>query len=200
MVHATALSARTYCLVATRNGSILRNQFGFNLVGGPRPPLRRRSKQGARRRSILGSSDCGGSLPIGDLSINVPARFRVETPGELFTYRAMEPTRSAIQKTNKPSTTQGRSTTTRHTTVTHYNTAYKTCDGAKYSQPCFHYSSAIEGDRKYALNTCPKLDIRNNLRPLMALWDMQHTNSEWRDFIAQSYTASTGIRRGLRQP
>ncbi|KAI7336592.1 hypothetical protein KC315_g2679 [Hortaea werneckii] len=177
----------------------LEEQFGFNLVGGPRPPLRRRSKQGARR-SILGSSDCGGSLPIGDLSINVPARFRLETPGELFTYRAMEPTRSAIRKTNEPSTTQDRSTTTRHTTVTHYNTVYKTCDGARYPQPCFHYRPVIEGDRKYALNTCPNLDIKNNLRPLVALWNMQHTNSEWRDYIAQSYTAPGGIRRPLRQP
>ncbi|OTA23824.1 hypothetical protein BTJ68_12187 [Hortaea werneckii EXF-2000] len=176
----------------------LEEQFGFNLVGGPRPPLRRRSKQGARR-SISGSSDCGGSLPIGNLSINVPARFRLETPGELFTYRAMEPTRSAIRKTNEPSTTQDRSTTTRHTTVTHYNTVYKTCDGARYPQLCFHYSSVIEGDRKYALNTCPNLDIKNNLRPLVALRNMQHTNSEWRDYIAQSYTAPSGIRRPLRQ-
>lgn len=154
--------------------------FEFGLQGGPGDhrvgrfddELRRKTRR-KQKRQVIGGDGCGGALPLGDLNVNIAARLRLQVLGDDFTYRALEPTVSATrgQDTTRPhSTTEPKTTQTRerHTTVTEYSTARRTCDGSIYPQPCYHYSSVIVRNplRRYSMVTCKNLEKSNSQRPL----------------------------------
>jgi hypothetical protein len=73
--------------------------------------------------------------------------------------------------------------------VTEYSTEKKTCDGDRYPQACYHYSSVIVRNplKKWSLLTCPNADANANTRTLPEVWNSGHNNKEWRSYIASYY-------------
>lgn len=78
------------------------DEFDFHIVGGAggnrldnfgsgsNGEVRRRKTRRNQKRSITGGSDCGGSLPLGDLNVNVAAQVRPTTKIRGLLYRSLE--------------------------------------------------------------------------------------------------------------
>ncbi|KAI1203503.1 hypothetical protein F5X97DRAFT_330179 [Nemania serpens] len=60
------------------------------------------------------------------------------------------------------------------------------CDGARWQQPCLHYSSVIQNNPSYRTLTCPLVSRANPDRPWRNQWYSDH-NPEWYNGFMQSF-------------
>lgn len=153
-------------------------------------------RQGQKqKRGFLSGGGCLDDIPQGDIALDIPAKlFSFMDSGTAYYYfdaTSMKPS-SSTKKTKTTSTVYTRTTVTTHPVVT------RTCDGDKYPQVCYHYSSVAQRST-YNHASCSNQDQSNNNRPLPSSWNSGHKSfMRWNNFIAESYTNANGKRKPLR--
>lgn len=154
--------------------------------------IRARKLQAKKKRQVYGGALCGGTLPLGDIPIEIPGVLNRYRNG-VNTYYSIQPTSPRISATT---TSKPTSTVFETTTATEYSTTVRTCDGAKYPQACYHYSSVAQMST-FSHATCSNQDQSLNLRPLTKSYNDGHANKRWFSFIPVSYTNANGKRRKI---
>ncbi|KAL3472712.1 hypothetical protein BJX99DRAFT_262030 [Aspergillus californicus] len=96
----------------------------------------------SKRQKLLGSLGCSGSyyLPLNAIPVDVPARL-------VSSYIGGESWSVSLSPTATPSATKKNQKTIyvpSHVTTKTYSTEVRWCDGAKYPQACYHYSSVAQ--------------------------------------------------------
>lgn len=155
----------------------LEGHFDFRFRGDTGMPSPRTTK-GDAARGMLRGRDCLGTLPIHDHSINVSARFRLETSEDISTRRATRSVQSADKQLNKPISMSDRSTTVEHTWLLEHDTLDKSRNEEQHPQQCFHRDFVLADGRSSALDTCPSVETESGLLPLL-------------DMCAASYRVTT---------
>lgn len=146
-------------------------------------------KETNRKRSFLSGAGCLDALPLGDIALDVPATvmsfYDSGTSYYYFDATSIKPS-SSTKKTKTTRTVTSTTTTTTRPTVT------RTCDGDKYPQACYHYSSVAQLST-YSRASCSNQDKSNGLRPLTNSWNSGHKAfKRWNAFIAKSYVNAKG--------
>ena len=151
----------------------IEGQYGFHFTGETNTPASRTTERNAER-GISPRNDCRGTLPIGDLSINVPARFQLKTSEDLFTRRTTGSAQFPDKKHDKPFLMSDPSATPEHTGPMEYDTTYKSCDEVVHSEPCVHHDFVMADGRSFGLNTCPSVETKIGLLPLLGMCRASH--------------------------
>ncbi|KUI60196.1 Chitotriosidase-1 [Cytospora mali] len=147
-----------------------------------------------QKRGFLSNGGCLGAIPYGDIAIDIPAKqFSFWDAGTSYYYFDATSIKSS-SSTKKSKTTR---TEYEHTTTTTYPVVTRTCDGNKYPQACYHYSSVAQKST-YSRATCSNQDKSNGLRPLTKSWNDGHKSyKRWNQFIAKSYVNPNNKRKSL---
>lgn len=156
--------------------------------------VEKREEQKKQKRGFLSGSGCLGAIPMGDIALDIPAtQLSFWNSGTSYCYFDATSIKSS-QSTNLSKTT---STVYSKTTTTTYPVVTRTCDGNKYPQACYHYSSVAQRGT-YSRATCSNQDKTNGLRPLTKSWNDGHKSyKRWNQFIAKSYTNPKGKPKPL---
>ncbi|KAL6237121.1 glycosyl hydrolases family 18-domain-containing protein [Aspergillus navahoensis] len=150
----------------------------------------------SKHQKLLGSFGCSGSyyLPLNAIPVDVPARL-------VSSYIGGESWSVSLSPTATPSATKKNQKTIyvpSHVTTTTYSTQIRWCDGAKYPQACYHYSSVAQYST-WQKPTCAAAGGKDPVRPLVSFYDStagvtQH-NSIWsKDWITKTYVNPNGKR------
>ncbi|KAK5678311.1 hypothetical protein LTS10_009483 [Elasticomyces elasticus] len=134
-----------------------------------------------KKRSFFAGDGCGGALPLGAIALDIPAAFRLET--DHGTILHLEPTSIERRPSSTPKPTI---ITTETKEVTTYPMVFRTCNGARYPQACFHYSSVAQF-KNYVTPTCSNSEKSKAYRPLPNLWNNAHKNKEWYKYLPYNY-------------
>lgn len=153
--------------------------------------IQTRKKQ---KRSLLSGGGCLGAIPLGDIALEIPAtQMSFYDAGTSYYYFDATSIKSPSSSTRSKTT----STVTSTTTVTTRPTVTRTCDGDKYPQPCYHYSSVAQTST-FSRASCSNQDKSNGLRPLTNSWNAGHKSyKRWNAYIAKSYTNPKGKATAL---
>lgn len=146
------------------------------------------------KRSLLSDAGCLGAMPLGDIALEIPATMMsfYDFGTSYYYFDA-----TSIKSSQSTKQTKMTRTVTSTTTVTTRPTVTRTCDGDKYPQPCYHYSSVAQTST-YSRASCSNQDKSNNLRPLTNSWNSGHKSyKRWNQFIAKSYTNPKGKAKAL---
>ncbi|KAI0203375.1 glycoside hydrolase [Astrocystis sublimbata] len=156
---------------------------------------RKLNKRAKAKRTAYGDAHCSDSLALDDIAIEIPGRL-VFDGFNSFAGKYVYSLSPGVPARTTASSKKSTRTTTINTQSTTYPTYMRTCDGAKYPQVCYHYSSVAR--MGYSRVTCSNLDQSNNARPLTKSWNDGHKSTEWSKFIAKSYVNPNGKRKAAR--
>lgn len=146
------------------------------------------------KRSFLSGGGCLGEISLGEIALEIPAT-RVSFYESGTSYLYYDATSIKLSSSTKQSKTT--SVVESSTTVTTRPVVTRTCDGDKYPQACYHYSSVAQTST-YSRASCSNQDKSNGLRPLTNSWNSGHKSyKRWNQFIAKSYINPKGTAKAL---